>query len=92
MHHHEQCGFEVNSGGRGFVPQLAAQAVREITGANQAEKGDRWRSQGVAEHLAHLRAHLDHYEQGDTSEQHLKHLATRALFALEIALTRGERT
>jgi dATP/dGTP diphosphohydrolase len=76
--------------GRRFSLALAAvNAV--IDGAMASRKyppGDTWRECPVAEHLRHAVAHLRNLEQGDSSEPHLEHAATRILMALENYLAR----
>ncbi len=76
--------------GRRFSLALAAvNAV--IDGAKASGKyppGDTWRECPVAEHLRHAVVHLRKLEQGDSSEPHFEHAATRILMALENYLAR----
>lgn len=67
-----------------LVPPLAILAVGEVLHHGAKKYGaDNWRGIPVAEHLNHLLIHTYAYLAGDQSDDHLSHVACRALMAME---------
>lgn len=60
--------------------------VGRLLRRNEPVHRGRWRRQSVAEHVRHAVEHLTAWQDGDESEDHLAHAATRCLFALTLAM------
>lgn len=71
-----------------LLPALATLAVARVLYHGAAKYGDdNWRSISTREHLNHLLLHVLAWLAGDRQDDHLDHMACRALMALEIHLT-----
>ena len=68
-----------------LLPPEAMEAVAEILHEGAQKYSDNnWRNISRRLHINHALNHIFQYARGDTSEQHLKHAATRLLFALSV--------
>lgn len=74
---------------------LAMAAVDQVLAANDTHKGASWREKSPRHHVEHALMHAQTADAllwspgaGDVRE-HLTHLATRALMALELELSKG---
>ncbi len=67
-----------------LLPPVATAEVAKVLayGASRYAPGN-WRLISTEDHINHLLGHCIAYLAGDTSDDHLSHMATRALFALE---------
>ncbi len=70
-----------------LLPAQATLAVAAVlkTGADKYGETN-WHAISVREHLNHVLTHAFAYLAGDASDDHLAHMACRALMALEIQL------
>lgn len=64
----------------------ALEAVDRVLAENEPKHHGRWRHQSGAEHVRHALDHLCAWRDGDRSEDHLGHGATRCLMAVECLL------
>jgi len=71
-----------------LFPPLAYLEVCKVlkTGAERHGE-DNWRNISTREHLNHVLIHLKCWLAGDKQDNHLGHMACRAMMALEIDLT-----
>ena len=68
-----------------LLPALAVLSVAGVLKLGADKYGaNNWRAIPSPDHLNHLITHVFAYLAGDTSDDHLSHAATRALFALEL--------
>lgn len=77
-----------------LLPARAVLSVAAVLDEGARKYGeDNWRKIPIRDHVNHVLTHLFAHLAGDTSDDHLAHAATRALFALDIAIheraTRG---
>jgi hypothetical protein len=73
-----------------LMPGAAILHMAAIMGEGAKTHGeDNWRAGRVNEHLNKMLVHAMAYLAGDRSDDHLGHLAWRAMAALEIELTGG---
>lgn len=69
-----------------LMPPLATLAVAEVLKYGADKYGENnWHGIPVKDHLNHLLIHLFAYLTGDKQDDHLEHMACRAMMALEIA-------
>src|SRR5690349_12670384 len=66
------------------IPRALAVVASVLERGRVTHVGD-WRELPASFHIDRARRHLDLLAQGDTSEPHLAHAATRLLMALEIS-------
>lgn len=72
-----------------LLPAKASLHVSQILAEGAKKYGENnWRGLTVADNVNHALVHFFAYLAGDTSDDHLGHAATRALFALELFLTK----
>lgn len=64
------------------VASIACEAVLETMAEGQEKYGDGWRVRVDSDDFEHIRAHLDKFESGDTTEPHIEHALTRLAFIL----------
>jgi hypothetical protein len=71
-----------------LLPAKATLAVGAVLDAGERKYGaDNWHKIPLSDHLNHLLIHVYAYLAGDRSDDHLGHMACRAMMALETALT-----
>lgn len=74
-----------------LLPALAILAVSGVLEYGAAKYGDdNWKNIPVVSHLNHLLVHAFAFLADDCSDDHLEHLATRALMALQLHLEAKE--
>ncbi|MGH8013319.1 MAG: dATP/dGTP diphosphohydrolase domain-containing protein [Candidatus Binataceae bacterium] len=59
--------------------------ARTLDEVERWHKPDGWKHHSVWAHVEHAMKHLNQWFDGDKSENHLAHAATRLLMALELA-------
>jgi hypothetical protein len=65
-------------------------SVSQVLAAGAAKYGeDNWRLIDVRDHVNHCLSHLFKFLQGDTTDDHLRNAACRALMALDQAIVSG---
>jgi hypothetical protein len=64
---------------------LALGVIKDVMERGRITHVGDWRELPASFHIDRARRHLDLLAQGDTSEPHLAHAATRLLMALEIS-------
>jgi hypothetical protein len=57
-------------------------AIAEVMRTGARKLHEHWRTFSTEHHLEHARAHLQAFDAGDRSEDHLAHAPTRLLMAL----------
>lgn len=67
------------------------EVVNVLTTGKERYPDDKWKTQTIQQHLSHALLHIFKYFQGDKTEPHLSHAATRLLFALEIQQQKGDK-
>ena len=72
------------------VAYISAMTVQQVVEDNNDEKGDRWLTIPVKEHIEHAFVHLAKHLDGDTSETHLENAATRIAMALALERREGK--
>jgi hypothetical protein len=66
-------------------------AIAEVMRTGARKPHEHWRAYPATHHLEHARAHLERLAEGDRSEEHLAHAATRLLMALATKVQPHER-
>ncbi len=75
-----------------LLPASAALRVSAILEEGAKKYGDNnWRKLELSDHVNHAMTHVLAHLAGDRQDDHLGHAACRMLFALETALTKGEK-
>jgi hypothetical protein len=73
---------------RDTTAQVAADAIKRVMDFGQPIHGNKWVNRENEIDLAHIRRHLDMFEDGDESEPHIEHALTRMAFILSRPIVR----
>jgi len=67
-----------------LVPWRTIQVLQDVMEEGHDKGFTGWRDKGILYHLDRIQRHIDLYMDGDTSEDHLGHIFTRAIMAKAI--------
>lgn len=84
----DECRYYLRSGLAGALLEVA----EVLTSGAAKHPNETWRSIPPEEHLARAMRHILKYSDGDRLEEHLSHIACRALMALACAREKCNNT